>query len=650
MITRARDGSRSQLHNLFYSCRTAIRSSAGLSVAEFILPLLILDRLCFGDKSDEKMIEEEFCSVLSHPFHGTGRTEGIEQNDVPKAVKTVFMALDTLEWWAEHEVEDQHRRKRSGGSTRPETVQMFGSAAIDSCWPVDRSIDAIGKVLTLVPLSLRARAAMSCDMHARSLRYVELAARNEGVESRFDTASVEPATKDVCREAVESTHLAGVDTQILKEVLEGLADYETLNGLDAISGTWQGWESITEKEANGDWMGAWNLCERAIQLSRDRGEKTKLETVGLRCLLHLGQFETVLKQANGILERNRVYGQQEGADPSRESEYLVLPFATEAAWQLGQWDDLERMLERDATFKQRTDHCEIFRVSVGRAMLGLRDGSEDQVRSAIEQGRRALMNGLAQLASESYARAYPALVRLHSLREIEDALHVLSLRDGCNESRPSISAMTASGGQGSLDWDTRLQMVSPVERSSIVDVRLGLARILKDSALEGSLLYNEGRRLRKEGLHEAAATLFAKAENAFKFVGRDQSPSSRAAGKLMGNIQVQVAKIHHQLGRSSNALGILGNSDVRGWSRLEKAEIRAKVREIAATDVSQEEAALEHFTAKLVLSTKWMVESGLQGVSEIMERYRIAVELLPESEKGKGVDLQRSVKLTHQRE
>jgi len=55
MVHRAYDTKKNEWTEFFYACRTALRTEAGLGVAEYLLPLLVLDRLCFGNGHDGKI-------------------------------------------------------------------------------------------------------------------------------------------------------------------------------------------------------------------------------------------------------------------------------------------------------------------------------------------------------------------------------------------------------------------------------------------------------------------------------------------------------------------------------------------------------------------------------------------------------------------
>ena len=117
----ARDSARSRWHELFHACRTAVRTHAGLNVAEFILPILILDRLCFGNDMDEEIIRREIIDVLN--FQSS--TEVLmHHTERQKAVNVVFTVIDTLRNWAEGETERRHRSSRSNSKSASRNLQI----------------------------------------------------------------------------------------------------------------------------------------------------------------------------------------------------------------------------------------------------------------------------------------------------------------------------------------------------------------------------------------------------------------------------------------------------------------------------------------------------------------------------------------------
>ena len=68
MIENSYSNQRSRYNDLFYGCRSAIRSKAGIDILEFLLPLLILDVICFGDESEKDTTVRELIGVLSSSY------------------------------------------------------------------------------------------------------------------------------------------------------------------------------------------------------------------------------------------------------------------------------------------------------------------------------------------------------------------------------------------------------------------------------------------------------------------------------------------------------------------------------------------------------------------------------------------------------
>jgi serine/threonine-protein kinase ATR len=96
-----------------------------------------------------------------------------------------------------------------------------------------------------------------------------------------------------------------------------------------------------------------------------------------------------------------------------------------------------------------------------------------QVRSA----RQALLQPLAAASMESYTRAYPLLVKLHMLRELEDCHPVLASAAATPKSvdlsKQSAAGPSHSGGgqhsatvvagmvEATQDWEDRLKITQP---------------------------------------------------------------------------------------------------------------------------------------------------------------------------------------------
>jgi serine/threonine-protein kinase ATR len=663
MLKRSNDDGRNQWCSFFYACRTAVRSQAGMSLAEFILPLLVLDRMCYGNSNDERAVVQELLDVLDF---GSGAQPGswtskVSQTERQKAVNAVFMILDTLQYWSERETEERYHHSRSTSATRP-TRKLFegeDDEAENTCWLWDESNSEIAGLLKAVPLSLQADAAAVVGMHARSLRLMEMAARAEVVQTVYDNEEVDlidskSGSKDMveCQKEIGTQLTKGLDIDLFKQVLGHLNDCETMEGIattsDASSSAIDG---IRVREAKGDWAGASYDYERALQLNESFGSRLELERGSLRCLLELGQFESVLHQVNGIVhEHRKLIASKAASDPrckASKSDSHAVPFAVEAAWRLGRWSALAQILD-DVNQEPQHERCldpgGLYRVSLGNAMHGLHNRSESVVTASIRTARQALMSDLSNVARDSYSRSYSYLIRLHCLREVENACAIMCNQETLNDPM-CLEEIASSCSHEGWNWDGRLNVVSVAECSAIIDVRLALARLAGDSKLEGSLFLTLGKKARKNGQVHVAANFLAQAE-ACCIRSRPalaaSSTSTAYVNELLSSIRLQFAKLKHLNGENSAALRILGLENVTGLvetddKSLQSFAIRHERNAIPGFVIEGRDQAADvnRFSRRLLQSTQWMVEGGIKGGSEVMDRFRMVQRLSPTWEKGK---------------
>jgi serine/threonine-protein kinase ATR len=152
-----------------------------------------------------------------------------------------------------------------------------------------------------------------------------------------------------------------------------------------------------------------------------------VELGAVRSLIELGHFQLVLHQVSGI------------ASMTPEYEHVLLPAAVQAAWRLQRWTEVDSLvtryeqLEEDALRGARSGFTESFaedryHVGIGKLLLCLHASNESALVTTLAQMRQRLMPQLAAASMESYQRAYPQLVKLHILREIEQAHELVTAR------------------------------------------------------------------------------------------------------------------------------------------------------------------------------------------------------------------------------
>jgi serine/threonine-protein kinase ATR len=95
----------------------------------------------------------------------------------------------------------------------------------------------------------------------------------------------------------------------------------------------------------------------------------------------------------------------------------TLPFAAEAAWSAGKWEQLERLL--GASSGADNNGFLDFNVGVGRALLALRRKDDAEFQGVIAKLRELLAKSLSPSTTTSIQASHDHLVRLHALYEIE---------------------------------------------------------------------------------------------------------------------------------------------------------------------------------------------------------------------------------------
>lgn len=636
MIIKAKDCALSRWKDFFFACRTAVRSTAGLEIAEFIFPLLVLDRICFGSTEEVDLLCQEFRQVLD--FESNSAI--MEINDRQKSVGGFFNMIDTLTYWVEQETEERYKSKRNSNSKRSTRGNAKQNLRYDSAsilnWPVDETITQIQNLTSRIPLIEQAKAATKVGMHTKALRLLEALARKGVVEKYFETSDDKSREFHKGGSILQPSLLENADIDLMRDVLSKLNDCETINIVGEKSylanPLLQVSDSIQWKEASGNYEGALRDYERALQV-RKVLKKSDLERGALDCMLKLGRFESIL---------SRVL-----IDDAKDNEKNTKSFAVEAAWRLGEWDTLSNLVKenKDKVFDSSPD--DVYRQATGETILSLKDQDGVAIADSLRIARTSIMAKLSSVARESYARAYADIVRLQCIRELEDSATLL-----CNTTDDdllSLNEISESRNNQGWAWEGRLKMATTDAQSVIMSTRVAIARLGKDPVMESSLLLNIGRQARNDGMPTVAENFYSQAEAALSSA-RFEYTNGHELDSLLDDIRVQYAKLKKESGENILALKILGqemventyNEMIKESSNIEKMtkivvkHEQLRVKKTFGIDVSNgnEQKLVDRFTKRLLRLTQWTVEGGMQSGKEIIDRFQSVITLSPKWEKG----------------
>lgn len=599
MVTKSHSNKKSIWKALFHSCRSAIRSQAGIGVAEFILPVLILDTICFGEDCDQDIVVSEILAALSFT---TSSISLMDLREREKTVNAVFNVLDVIRHWMENEME-QMPPSSANKAKRGQRQSCNGDS-----WPVEESISKISHFIKRIPSSACAIAASSVGMNARALRFLEIESRAKcGLHIRRGSDYASNGTK-----YLKSEYIHGIDLELAQTLLGKLNDFDTMvvvtqKGHHRQSGlTRRLAEEAAERELYGDIEGSCQAYEQLLdtRLNKELDRLTAQKGL-LRCLLKLGRLDSVINQA---------FGMSESLISARQTMFGIsdefLPSAAEAAWRLGNWAVLEKVSEFDVD--SLTDASGRHQLSFGRVMHSVHCRSPSKFMSSIQEAREHVMASLSSAARDSYSQAYPHLQALHALRDVE-----------------IFFGSTSNNEIVSDEWRHRLSLSSPdfTGYNIIMNTRLALSRMSNEHIAEGALWLDTGKMARKGGLLQVAEQCFTHADLSFgTSICQANDGMSDLAQESIGKVKLQFAKLKYALGETTTALNLIEDDVPPTVFHLDDKELKSFV--------ASSKQSVGIIGRLLLQATEWVVSGGLKSGTEIRSRYQTVLKLAPKWERG----------------
>lgn len=614
MIERSYSNETSCYREMFYACRSAIRSQTGLRILEFLLPLLILDALCFGNDSDKTAIINELQSVLNNVESAT-----MDSLEIQKSVECIFSIIQIFQHWNNTEQEDRYKQQR-GSSKHSNRGRSHTSSSTN--WPADDSMFAIEELIEAIPFDLCAKAASKVGMFAQSLQFLEIYSRKHETKRIFDIID-EESEKDKddglvnpnAEHMLPVMHTTHMDFSLANKLFGELNDCDSMSALMNKMEHSNPIDRINEKKSHKDWDSVLRLSELTMQIGDKSSKELKnfLKKSQLEALLEKRHYESVLASVESIMK-----GLENGSSVILNN-FDTLPYAIKASWHLGRWDTLNSLLD---TFysndSQEATHD--YELAIGKSMTGIHRRKFQDISQIVHKAREGIMPSLSVVANEGYHRAYPFLLKLQCLREIEDVANVLS--DA--ELRSSRQTLFPSHNETSMDN---------------LSVRIALSNLASNTKEEASLWLTSGEKARKEGLFNLAESSFTRAKFLFEKLqaANDESTSSSTEDFKINLLEVnlQLAKVQHEF-KPVQALQMIKDFEVERIIRngLMNAEKAAFLKSL---DKKGERISCAR---NLLQQTEWIVESGLQAGSEVTNRYKLLVAVTPEWEKGKYTSAQ----------
>lgn len=196
----------------------------------------------------------------------------------------------------------------------------------------------------------------------------------------------------------------------------------------------------------GAWTEALVLYEEKLQQDSNNYEAV----VGcMRCLSANGEWRKVLDLASdnwSVISGNSDTHGQLNANISKKSQRKAVRMCAQAAWRLGQWDDLERYASHlvhggdnvlgssGLSSGERSVPSIEYDGAFYSAVLHVHRSEWVEAANSVDAARRAMDGRLTALMAESYKRAYPSMVTAQNLAELEEVVEFRMLEERVNAS------------------------------------------------------------------------------------------------------------------------------------------------------------------------------------------------------------------------
>ena len=468
------------LKALFDSCQGLFKYDMRTMLS--VLPYLVGTVLAHGTKAACDDVRMEILSVLS----GSSQVE-VQDGATGLYVESMSRATPAPSLRAESS-------RPKAAADREREVEESGSMAELSMQAVFDLLDKLGTYVSLVkkkesfegkkarcarnvegtlnkiPKSLLAHAALKCGAHARALQHYELhlRIRNKHGLNPAARSSIEPLPDDYVTSLLEM--------YVPLEEPDGLAGIVKLRKTQSLSiddkllgemaGNWTDVLSMYEKDMQED------MANRPNESSASHGQLSSDQRGYMRCLLNTGHLKALQTHVDGLLAKEMCV----------KTRAQIAAFGADAAWRLGQWGPLEHYVQQHAM--HGANHTETgWPTRLGRLLLSAKACDSEGFNDGMGKARTALMAPLAAASMESYGRAYPFLVRLHMLHELETAYTAfLNFRSSLTSGNTADAIKTFIANVGELNWRERISRTQPMlaVREPLIVFHRTLCILLKD--------------------------------------------------------------------------------------------------------------------------------------------------------------------------
>lgn len=597
-LTAHATGSRA---SVFHACRGIVRHD--MQTAIYLLPYLVLSAVCHGTEEARHGITEEILSVLNAAAaeNGVAVIHGTIGGQSDVCIQAVFTLLDNLGQWVD-DVEQGLSLSQSGQPSSSKhsvakskesssNVRVDQEQLLVQCRYVSQLLDAIPKI-TL------ARASLSCQAYARSLMYFESYVRGK-------SGSFNPA-------AERSGIFEDEDISYLMEIYSYLDEPDGLSGLACLRKSLRLQDELLINKKAGNWAEVLTFCEQALHMEPSSVQR---HSDVLNCLLNMCHLQAMVTHVDGLITRI----------PQYKKTWCMQ--GVQAAWRLGRWDLMDEYLkgaDEEGLLCSSSESNASFDMDVAKILQAMMKKNQFSVSEKIALSKQSLIAPLAAAGMDSYTRAYPFVVKLHLLKELED-FHNLLFSDSFLEKSFRVDDHEFS--EVIQNWDNRLKFTqsSLWAREPLLSFRRLVFGASGLCAQVGNCWLQYAKLCRSAGHYETANRAILEAQ---------------ASGAP--NVHMEKAKLLWSTRRSDGAISelqqsllnmpvaVIGSAAMSSITSLSLVPINPPplICDTQALNENRDNAKT------LLLYSRWIHCTGQKQKEDVINLYSRVKELQPKWEKG----------------
>ncbi|KAF4254241.1 hypothetical protein CNMCM8714_005271 [Aspergillus fumigatus] len=359
---------------LIFSVCSRIVKGQDISIASFLLPFAVLNRIVGGTQEERLDLQSELTTILSHPLPEAS-------NQVHEAIilcsQSVFEILDYLSRWLQGKKKLLHGLKNHASHTGRSHKDSHQDSLSET---YSSQVKAVETFLGSIPPEVISKRAVECKSFSRALFHWEQYIR------RFKSQSDK---NDHTSTELLYQHLQVIYSQIDEpDGIEGISSHLHVLNID---------QQVLQHRKAGRWVTAQSWYELQVEKEPDNIDA---QWNLLTCLRESGQQDAIIARVDTL--------------NSAGSTSRFLPFAVEASWITGNWDKLRSYLQM-----RSPENTGDFNIGVGSALCALRLGNKTEFRNIIHDLQLSVAKSLTVNSVTSLQSCHDSILKLHALTEME---------------------------------------------------------------------------------------------------------------------------------------------------------------------------------------------------------------------------------------